>query len=164
MTVGEGPATLGLIVWGSMRKQAEQVMWNKLVSSTPASRFLPCLSSFGGEQQYGNVSWLKPFLPTYYLVIVFCGNNGNQTKPAYHSETSHLLRFISPWKLWDVWRRETSFMKHLFCHFLCPAQRKQAVKNEGRSPGRVRRVYEDGFLQRNKWRSLPSFSSLHFFA
>lgn len=42
-----GGATPGQVVLGSIRKQDEKVMWNKLVSSTPpmASALAPSLSS-----------------------------------------------------------------------------------------------------------------------
>jgi hypothetical protein len=57
----EGPAyfvgaTSGLVVLGSVRKQAEQAMGSKPVSSAPPSssvptfRFLFCLCSFDDEQ------------------------------------------------------------------------------------------------------------------
>jgi hypothetical protein len=63
-----GGAIHGLVVLGSIRKQAEQARGNTSVSSAPsmasasapASRFLPCVSScpdfLGDEQQYGSVS------------------------------------------------------------------------------------------------------------
>ena len=54
-------AILGL---GSIRKQAEQAGGNKPVSiippwlfaSAPASRFLPCVTSFGDEQQCRSIN------------------------------------------------------------------------------------------------------------
>lgn len=66
----EGPATVGdavsgPVVLGSMRKQADQVMRSKPVSSAPP--WLPgsycfILTFFNDEQQYENVSQIN-FLP-----------------------------------------------------------------------------------------------------
>jgi hypothetical protein len=79
----EGPivigANSGLVVLGSIRKQAEQVRGSKPVSSTlpwllypllPPSSYPvwdPVLTSFGDEQQCGSVSWINPFLPILLL-------------------------------------------------------------------------------------------------
>jgi hypothetical protein len=41
--------------------------------STPAfwSAWVPVLTSFGDEQQCESVSWINPFLPNCFLVMMF---------------------------------------------------------------------------------------------
>jgi hypothetical protein len=69
----------GLVVLGSIRKQAEQARGSKSLSSTspwplhqllpPSSCpvWVPVLTSFGDEQQCGSVRWINPFLPNFFL-------------------------------------------------------------------------------------------------
>jgi hypothetical protein len=72
-----GGAIPGLVVLGSIRKQAEQASKQHLSmasASAPASRFLPCLSSCPDFLQClgcGRISQMSPFLPNLLLVIVF---------------------------------------------------------------------------------------------
>jgi hypothetical protein len=71
-----GGAIPGLVVLGSIRKQAEQARGSKpkwhpsmASASPPASwpAWVPVLTSFGDEQQCGSVSRINPFLPNLLL-------------------------------------------------------------------------------------------------
>jgi hypothetical protein len=70
-----GGTSPGMVVLGSIRKQAEeQARGSKPVSnmasaSAPAScpAWVPVLTSFGDEQQCGSISWINPFLPNLLL-------------------------------------------------------------------------------------------------
>ena len=66
-----GGAIPGLVVLGSIRKQAEQARGGKPVKNIPprlciSSCFLPCVSSspasFTNEQQCGSENGINPFL------------------------------------------------------------------------------------------------------
>jgi hypothetical protein len=79
----------GLVVLGSIRKQAEQAMGCKPVSCTPpwplfqflppgsCPAFVPVLTSFNDELQFANVSQINPFFPILLLVMVFHCSKGN---------------------------------------------------------------------------------------
>jgi hypothetical protein len=63
-----GGASPGLVVLGSIRKQAEQARGSKPVSHIPPWLLLPdllevVLTSFGDEQQCGKCKLNKPFPP-----------------------------------------------------------------------------------------------------
>jgi hypothetical protein len=62
--------------WASQGKQASKEHPSMASASAPVSwpAWVPVLTSFSDEQQYGNVSWVNPFLPppTCFLVMMFC--------------------------------------------------------------------------------------------
>jgi hypothetical protein len=84
-----GGAIPGLVVLGSIRKQAEQARGSNPVSGTPplplyqlllpssCPVWVPVLSSFGDEQQWGSVSL---FSPNCFLVMIFCAGIQTLTK------------------------------------------------------------------------------------
>jgi hypothetical protein len=84
-----GGAIPGLVVMGSIRKQAEQARRSKPVSSAPpwplhqflppgsCSACVPVLTSFSDEQRYGSISQMNPFILNLLLVLVFHLSNSN---------------------------------------------------------------------------------------
>jgi hypothetical protein len=83
-----GDAISGLVVLGSIRKQAEQARGSKPVTSLHglciSSCFLTCLSSspdfLWWWQQCGSVSWINPFLLNLVLGHDFCAGIETLTK------------------------------------------------------------------------------------
>ena len=106
-----------LVVLSSLRKQAEQAMRSKPVSSTPpwslhqllplgsCPVWVPVLTSFSDEQ------WgiTKPFLSRLALVMVFCRN----------SKPNMTVLFIALWMLSYAW-----------IHSMCPKCVWQKNKNK----------------------------------
>ena len=90
-----GGTISGLVVLGSIRKQAEQARGSKPVRNTLhglciSSCFLTCLSSspdfLGDEQQYGSVSRINPFLPNLLLGHDVCAGIETLTKTNWYQE------------------------------------------------------------------------------
>jgi hypothetical protein len=104
--MGEGPThggvILGLVVLGSIRKQAEQAMRSKPVSSTPpwplhqllplgsSSAWVRVLTSFSDQHWPESITQLDPFLPSLFWVMVF-----------YYSNRI-LTRYFLPTTLWQL--------------------------------------------------------------
>ena len=70
----------GLVVLGSLRKQAKKGMRSKQVRNSPLHQLLPpgscpvvvlMLASYDGELWCGSASWINPLLHTLLLVMVF---------------------------------------------------------------------------------------------
>ena len=96
-----GGAIPGLVALGSIRKQSEQAMRRKSVSSTPSmtsasapvSRFLPCLSSCPDFLWWWTVMWkCKPNKP-FPLQLAFghglCSNSNPETNRLSRKCLSH---------------------------------------------------------------------------
>jgi hypothetical protein len=68
---------------GSIREQAEQARGSKpAFASAPTfwPAWVPVLTSFIDEQQYGSVSWINPFLPNLLLGHDVCAGIETLTK------------------------------------------------------------------------------------
>lgn len=106
--MGLGPANCGwcyhhmdggLVVLGSVRKQAEQAMTSKSVSSTPFMTgshpvWVLVLTSFHDGLWCGNVSQINPFLSNLLLVVVF-----------HHSMETLIKTNVIVW--FQTWRQKT---------------------------------------------------------
>jgi hypothetical protein len=91
---GEGPLVGGTISglgclgfykragWASQRRQASKEHPSMASASAPASwpAWVPVLTSFGDEQQYGSVSRINPFLPSLLLGHDVCAGIETLTK------------------------------------------------------------------------------------
>jgi hypothetical protein len=71
-----GDAISGLVVLSSIREQTKQASKEHPSMASASARapwpaWVPVLTSFSDEQQCGNVSWINPFLPNCFLVMMF---------------------------------------------------------------------------------------------
>jgi hypothetical protein len=74
--------------WASQGRQASKEHPSMTSASAPASwlAWVPVLTSFGDEQQYGSVSWINPFLPNLLFGHDVCTGIETLTK------TMHFLK------------------------------------------------------------------------
>jgi hypothetical protein len=79
--------------WASQSKQASKEHSSMASASAPASwpAWVPVLTSFGDEQQYGSVSWINPFLPNLFLGHDACARIETLTKTPHIIPFSHHL-------------------------------------------------------------------------
>jgi hypothetical protein len=106
---------------GSIREKAEQGRKEHLsMASASALAFwpawVPVLTSFGDEQQYGSVNWLNPFLPNLLLGHDVCAGIETLTKTltyisnaapfliSLHLHFPFLLRMWAPLGMYPPWR------------------------------------------------------------
>ena len=66
----------GLVVLVLLREQAEQASKEhpsmaSASAAAPWPAWVPVLTSFSDEHQCGNLSWINPFLPNCFLVMMF---------------------------------------------------------------------------------------------
>ena len=68
--------------WASQGKQASKEQPSMASESAPASwpTWVPVLTSFGYEQQYGSISWVNTFLPNLLLGHDVCAGIETLTK------------------------------------------------------------------------------------
>jgi hypothetical protein len=73
--------------WAIRQKQASKYHPFVTSASAPASwpTWVPVLTSFNGEQQFGGISWINPFLPNLLLGHDVCA--GIETLTKTHRET-----------------------------------------------------------------------------
>jgi hypothetical protein len=72
--------------WASQGRQASKEHPSKASASAPASwpAWVPVLTSFGDEQQYGSVSQINPFLPNLLLGHDVCAGIETLTKTIFN--------------------------------------------------------------------------------
>jgi hypothetical protein len=64
--------------------------------------WVPVLTSFGDEQQYGSVSWMNPFLPNLLLGHDVCAGIQTLTKTASN--------LVSDWLHWTTFSMEKTML------------------------------------------------------
>jgi hypothetical protein len=71
-------------------------------ASAPASwpAWVPVLTSFGDQQQYGSVSWINPFLPNLLLGYDVCAGIDNLTKTVANDDAEPLILLPLPSEYW----------------------------------------------------------------
>jgi hypothetical protein len=85
--------------WARQGKQASKEHPSMASASAPASwpAWVPVLTSFGDEQQYGSVSWINPFLPNLLLDYDVCAGIETLTKT-----TSYISLCNNGIKTWEL--------------------------------------------------------------
>jgi hypothetical protein len=124
-----GGAIPGLVVLGSVRKQAEKAMKSKPLSSTPpwplhqqlppgsCPVWVPVLNPFTDEQQCGNVTWNQPFLLQVALIMVFHHSNRN---PNWNTDLAYNVTLFFKCSWWLIFMADwtpSGFYKSFAGHF-----------------------------------------------